>query len=545
LPNCTEFVVAYFGILKAGAIAVSVSPALRPEEATFLLRDSGAKAIFTIDQLAATLPLHDLPDLQHVWIGVESLLRSSDGTEHAADMSPEDPAAIVYSSGTTGFPKGAILSHGNVDFNSRAKQKYLGILPEDRLLLFLPLHHCFGQNAILNAGIASGASIVLLAHFDPKEILRRVVDDRVTMFFGVPAAFLTLFDQALPDQMQTVRYYFSAAAPLPTELESKWLYRFGAPIHQGYGLTETSPFVSYNHRDRIQPGSIGSPIEGVEMKIVRVDDGCDAGPGESGEILVRGPNVMLGYWNRPDATEEIIREGWFHTGDIGRQDESGCFFIEDRLKDMINVGGLKVYPAEVENILYRHAAVAEAAVYGVADPYLGEQVHASVVLRKGANATTAELVAHCRGHLANYKVPATVEFAVSLPKSPAGKVLKRVLRSERLATSPLSGELTGAEMETWLTRWLALRVQIHPESFDADLPFAEYGLDSMQAVGLAHDLGQRVGRKIPPTVVWQYSTPRALVDHLTTNEQAEAPDAVAAELARQLAEEIAAARQLL
>jgi long-chain acyl-CoA synthetase len=435
------------------------------------------------------------------------------------EMAPEDPAVVVYTSGTEGFPKGATLSHGNVVFTMESKRRYLGIRPEDRLILFLPLFHCFGQNAILNAGLCSGATLVLHRAFDKDRVLDSIARDGVTMLCAVPANFVVLQEAASAEQLRGVRYCMSAAAPLPLEVETRWQAKFGQPIYQGYGLTETSPFASYNHATAHRPGSIGSPIDGVEMAVVDVEDGGFLPSGATGEIVVKGPNVMLGYWNRPEETREAIRDGWFHTGDIGRADADGYFFIEDRLKDMAIVGGYNVYPVEVENTLYRHPAVSEAAAYGVPDPVLGERVRAAVTLRPGATVTAAELIAHCRASLAEYKLPTAIEFVVEIPKCRAGKVRKRVLREEyRAAKSvpppPAERVKDAADLERRIVGLMAGHLAIHPRDIHPDRPFADYGFTSLTVVQLVERLGKLLGRAIGPTVPWHYSTPRSLARHL-------------------------------
>jgi long-chain acyl-CoA synthetase len=441
LPNIPEFVISYLGIQKIGAIAVSINVMLVGEEIEFILNDCSATSLITTPELWEKVCGTDLPYLKHTIIAgpeeagkitLAGLMSASSPQAAAEDMERDDPAAIVYSSGTTGFPKGATLSHGNVTSNMYAKNHYCGMTPDDRMLLFMPLFHCFGQNAILNSGLNAGSTIVLHRTFDLDRVLHSISRHKVTMFFGVPTIYIIMLNQQVaPVDLQSVRYCLSAAATMPTEIARQWQERFGVIINEGYGLTESSPFASYNHPIRYKYGSIGMPIENVEMRILDLDSGEKVAPGELGEIVIRGPNVMLGYWNRPEATAEAIREGWLHTGDIGRMDEQGYFYIEERLKDMINVAGLKVYPAEVENVLYRHPAVAEAAVYGVPDAITGERVEAQVVCKPGHSVAESELLALCRRHSASFKIPSVVQFVDRLPKSATGKILKRVLREEQ------------------------------------------------------------------------------------------------------------------
>lgn len=500
LPNTPQFVASYLGALKLGAIVVSVNPSLAEAEIQFILDDSGASQVIR---------------------DAEAWRRQGPGgpAVEGLEMAAGDPAVIVYTSGTTGFPKGATLSHGNVLFAMESKRRYLGIGQEDRLMLFLPLFHCFGQNAILNAGLCAGATLVLHRGFDKDRVLDSVARDQVTMLCAVPANFVVLLEAASVRQLSGVRYYMSAAAPLPLEVEARWLAKFGRPIYQGYGLTETSPFASYNHLRHHRPGSIGSPIEGVEMAVVDVEDGGFLPAGAAGEIVIKGPNVMLGYWNRAEETREAIRDGWFHTGDIGRMDEGGYFFIEDRLKDMAIVGGYNVYPVEVENALYRHPAVAEAAAYGVPDAVLGERLRAAVTLKPGATATAPELIARCRFWLAEYKLPSAIDFVEEIPKCRAGKIRKRVLRDAYCAAQPappLPAEPVkdAAELERRIIGLMAGHLALPVRAIQADRAFADYGFTSMAVIELVARLGGWLGREVAPTAPWHYSTPRALARHL-------------------------------
>jgi long-chain acyl-CoA synthetase len=456
LPNIPEFVISYLGILKSGAVVVSLNVMLKSGEVKFILNDCTAKVLITTESLIKNVPDDsELPDLKHILIAegrtskgisLEQLMScASQEGARAIEMDRDEPAAIVYTSGTTGFPKGATLSHGNVISNVYSKNRCCRMQPEDRLLLYLPLFHCFGQNAILNAGLNACATIIMQRRFEPEQLLKTIVSNGVTMFFGVPTVFIKLLNMNTSGyDLSSIRYYFTAAAPMPVEMVQRWQEKYGRVIHEGYGLTETSPFASYNHDLKYKFGSIGTPIENVEMKVVDCD-GAEVQPGELGEIIVRGPNVMLGYWNRPFETAQVLINGWFHTGDMGRMDEDGYFYIVDRLKDMINISGFKVYPAEVENALYEHPAVAEVAVYGVPDPLKGEIVQANILLKADRAATEDDIIAFCSKRMATFKVPHVVKFVDSIPKNATGKVLKRLLREEapsgaftKLRGSPVS-----------------------------------------------------------------------------------------------------------
>jgi long-chain acyl-CoA synthetase len=441
LPNIPEFIIAYLGTLKLGAIAVSLNVMLKSSEVRFILNDCTAKVLITTEELSQQVPKTDVPELQHILIAegkaskqrsLDYLLAKAASELSAVEMESGDPAAIIYTSGTTGFPKGATLSHRNIISNMFAQNRCCAMKPEDRLLLFLPLFHCFGQNAILNAGLNMGATIVLQRRFIPEQVVEAVNAEKITMFFGVPTVFIKLLDLDL-NQLSSIRYCFSAAAPMPVEIAQRWQEKLGWIIHEGYGLTETSPCACYNHNSKYKFGSIGTPIDNVAMKIVNAE-GQELPPGEIGEIAIKGSNVMLGYWNRPLETAKVLKNGWFHTGDLGSMDEDGYFYIVDRLKDTINVSGFKVYPAEVENVLYQHPAVAEVAVYGIPDPLKGETVNANIVLKYGYTITEADIAAFCAVRIATYKVPKCFKFVAAIPKNPTGKVLKRMLREEQITT---------------------------------------------------------------------------------------------------------------
>jgi long-chain acyl-CoA synthetase len=361
------------------------------------------------------------------------------------------------------------------------------------------------------------------------------------MVFGVPATFNLLLDRtasvsssiaaaagAGAGPLAGVRYCFSAAAPLPIHVETAWRDRFGLAIYQGYGLTETSPFASYNHVTEHRPGSIGMAIDRVEMRVVDVRTRQPLPTGERGEIVIRGPNVMLGYWNRPAETAEVMQDGWFHTGDIGRTDADGYFYIEDRIKDMVIIGGSNVYPAEIEHVLSQHPAVADAAVFGVPAPVLGERVWAAVVLGPDATVTEGEIIAFCRSRMAHFKVPARVEFVEELPRNRTGKVLKRVLRQRHGAAGPITPSAASGmhrdefntpvtpdaeTIQVWLLRWLG--ETLHAERpLDPERPLAEEGVTSVAGVELASALERWLGRPVPPTIAWQYPTVNAIARHL-------------------------------
>jgi long-chain acyl-CoA synthetase len=439
LPNIPEFAVCYLAAQKIGAIAVSVSPMLKAGEMDYILNDSGAALVCTIEGLLPNLPLDKCPELRQVLVcegegqghpTFAQWLEKGSDQGRAADLDRETPAALLYTSGTTGFPKGAILSHGNVVSNIWTTLHHAGYTPDDRMALFLPAFHVFGQNFIMNATFLACATLVIYRRFDPEKVLASIGQNHVTMFFAVPTIYINLLNMDLtPFDLSSIRYEFSAAATIPREISSRWTERFGRPVYEGYGLTECSPFACYNHDFIHKFGSVGTPVENYEIKILDEMDN-EVALGTWGEICIKGPGVMQGYWKRPEETAAALRNGWLHSGDTGTMDDEGYVFIVDRVKDMVNVAGFKVYPAEIEQILYRHPAVKELAIYGIPHAQKGEAVKAAIVLKKGANATREDIIEFCRKNMAACKVPAEISFIDELPKSSTGKILKRVLRDQ-------------------------------------------------------------------------------------------------------------------
>jgi long-chain acyl-CoA synthetase len=428
LPNGPEFVLAYYAAQKVGLVPLSLNVTYRAEEIEYIVRDAQAAAVVTAGPVAGHLPAPDrMPTVRHVLDAKDLNVLRGAAPRRALERDREATAAILYTSATTGRPKGVMLTHANVVSNVWATVHRLRMTADDRGLCALPLFHCFGQNFILNALVAAGGTLVLQERFVPDLFLDAVARHRVTLLYAVPTMYILFLESGAPPDLSSVRLCFSAAATLPADVERRWHERHGHWIHQGYGLTECSPFASYNHDVRFKPGSVGTPIENVEMRIVD-PDGREQPDGQLGEILVKGPNVMKGYFGNPAATAEAIRDGWLHSGDIGYRDAEGYYFLVDRVKDMINVSGFKVFPREVEEVLFRHPAVQEVAVVGTADPLRGEAVKAFVVLKAGASATADELQELCRAAIAPYKVPEHVAFIPALPKNPTGKILKKDLR---------------------------------------------------------------------------------------------------------------------
>jgi len=440
VPNVPEFPIAYFGILYAGAAVVPINVLAAAPEIAYFLADSEARLLVAHPLFeAAGRAGADEAGVPMVIAGggpgedtIESM--SHEAPVEALEPTPADQTAVIlYTSGTTGKPKGAELTHSNLFVNCAfVVPRLVEVSERDAFvaLATLPLFHSFGQTCIQNATIARGGTITLLPRFEPQKCFEILERDRVTLFAGVPTMYFALLhhERTRDYDLSRLSICLTGGAPMPAEVMAAFERRFGVPILEGFGLSETSPVASFNMVGRQRkPGSIGYPVWGVELGVVDDDDRL-LGDGERGEIVIRGHNVMKGYLNRPDANKETLRNGWFHSGDIGFRDADGCYFIVDRKKDMILRGGFNVYPREVEEVLYAHPAVAEAAVVGVPHESHGEEVKAVVALRPGQRASEAELIAFCKERLAAYKYPRTVAIVDTLPKGPTGKILKRELR---------------------------------------------------------------------------------------------------------------------
>ncbi|WP_369251891.1 long-chain fatty acid--CoA ligase [Streptomyces sp. R41] len=432
MPNVPLFPVLYYAVLRAGGVVVPMNPLLKAREVAFTLRDCGARIALAsplfADEVAKACAETGTVCLLTEPGTFEDMLPACEPMPGIVDRSGDDPALILYTSGTTGTPKGAELSHFNLTTNTATTAgTLLQVGPDDVLFGGLPLFHAFGQTCALNTAVAAGATLTLLPRFEPRRALEIMARDGVTVFLGVPTMYAALLHAEFPEGFDAARLRLavSGGSALPVEVLHGFERRFGATVLEGYGLSETSPVAAFNHPGRPRKaGSIGVPIRGAEMKLV-AEDGGPVPPGEVGEIAIRGENVMTGYWNRPEATAEAIRDGWFHSGDLARVDEDGFYFIVDRKKDLIIRGGYNVYPREIEEVLYEHPAVAEAAVVGVPDAVHGEEVAAVITLRPGADATAEEIRDHVRERVAAYKYPRIVTFTDELPKGPTGKILKR------------------------------------------------------------------------------------------------------------------------
>jgi long-chain acyl-CoA synthetase len=432
LPNVPQFPMLYYGALRAGAVVVPMNPLLKAREIEYYLQDSGARLLFawetTVAEAAKGAEAAGAGHIPVAAAAFDRLLGEQSPETSVVSRVDDDTAVILYTSGTTGKPKGAELTHANLRRNARVTATtLLRLEPGDVVMGCLPLFHSFGQTCGLNAAVDSGACLTLLPRFDPAKALEVIQRDRVTVFEGVPTMYLALLNHPGRGEVdaRSLRLCVSGGAALPVEVLRGFEDAFGCVILEGYGLSETSPVASFNHPDRVRkPGSIGTPIDGVELRLVG-PAGDEVPAGEVGEIAIRGHNLMRGYWGNEDATREAIPDGWFRSGDLARQDEDGYFFIVDRKKDLIIRGGYNVYPREVEEVLYEHPAVAEAAVVGVPHPTHGEEVGAAVVLKPGADSTPAELQAFCRERLAAYKYPRHVWLEAALPKTATGKLLRR------------------------------------------------------------------------------------------------------------------------
>ncbi|HEU5486607.1 MAG TPA: long-chain fatty acid--CoA ligase [Microlunatus sp.] len=433
-PNVAYFPIAYYAILRLGAVVVPMNPLLKAGEISYAWGDAGVKVAVVFasfaDEAAKAADATGTDVLVVAPGEFETALAAATPTAGVAERSGSDTAVILYTSGTTGNPKGAELSHDNLGSNVRTDLDTLMPLgPGDVVFGGLPLFHSFGQTCGLNAAIAGGACLTLLPKFDGEESLRIVAEDGVTVFLGVPTMYMGLLAVPDPGRFDTTKLRLAASggASLPVEVLYEVQRRFGFQLLEGYGLSETSPIASFNHPDRpAKPGSVGLPIRGVEFQLWGPDD-TEVAEGEVGEIVIRGENVMKGYWNNPDATAEAMRGGWFHSGDLATRDADGFYFIVDRKKDMIIRNGMNVYPREVEEVLYTHPAVAEAAVFGVPDALHGEEIACLVGLKDGVAATEDEIRDFVRDKIAAYKYPRIVRFG-PVPKGPTGKILKREIK---------------------------------------------------------------------------------------------------------------------
>jgi long-chain acyl-CoA synthetase len=436
LPNVPEFPIAYYGVLRTGAIVVPMNVLLKRREIAFYLEDSGSKLLLAWHGFCAEAR-EGAADAGAELIEVEpesfaAMLAEHEPAGGLHQTAEEDTAVILYTSGTTGKPKGAELTHLNLFRNADVSSRTTSEISEgDVVLGALPLFHSFGQTVSMNASLMTGACLTLIPRFDPGEALATMQRDGVTHFYGVPTMYGALLHYPEHESFDTssLRICITGGASMPVEVLRGFEEAFGAKVMEGYGLSETSPVACSNHPDKERKaGSIGTPIEGVEMQIVDENDKPVA-QGEVGEIVIRGHNIMKGYWQRSDATEEAMRGGWFHSGDMARTDEDGYFYIVDRKKDLIIRGGYNVYPREVEEVLFEHPKIREAAVVGVPHDEWGEEIGAAVVCHEGEELAPEEVSAYVKERIAAYKYPRLVWFLDDLPKGPTGKILKREIKT--------------------------------------------------------------------------------------------------------------------
>jgi long-chain acyl-CoA synthetase len=483
LPNIPQAVIAYYGILKAGAVVVPTNPLYVEREIQTQLTDAGAETMVVLDLLypraqavkeATTLPqriivtgVQDyLPFFKKLlypikarltkrWVSVEKappvydfldLLRTSStiGADHSVGLPhvrPTDLAQLQYTGGTTGTPKGVMLTHRNVVVNT-LQGRYWSPDFREGLEIFLgaiPFFHCYGQTTCQNLAIATGCPIVLLPRFHANEAIKAIQTHRITIFSGVPMMYSMIVEH--PDasryDLRSLRVCLSGASPLPADVQERFESLTGARVSEGYGLTEAGPTTHCNPlQGEHPPGSMGLPFPDTEARVVDPDGGLEEMPeGETGELIVRGPQIMRGYWNKEDETRAVLRDGWLYTGDLVRRDDRGYFYFVDRKKDIIKSRGETVYPREVEEVLRQHPAVSEAAVVGVPHHDYGEVIKAYVVAKPGSSITEPALIAHCAGLLARYKIPSAVEFRQELPRTVIGKVLRRTMRAEAAQAS--------------------------------------------------------------------------------------------------------------
>ncbi len=468
LPNCPQYLIASFAILRLGATVVNVNPIYTQREVLIVANDSQMCALLTLDSLSpAVIEVVNQTSLHHIVVTsldeysakegscpvvagaqrMADLLTAVDQVDiPRVDLNPdEDVAVLQYTGGTTGVPKGAMLTHGNI-FANVIQTDVWGHRSvrrgEERYLLVIPLFHIYGFTVGMIAGVWLGVQQILIPKYDVEAVLTAISDYAPSYFPAVPTIYISLLNHPKAKEygLDRVRAFNSGSAPLPLEVIEQFERMTGATLNEGYGLSETSPVThSTPSLGRRKPGSIGLPLPDTHIKIVDLETGLRELPvGEAGELCIAGPQVMKGYWNRPDETAIALRPDdvgrvWLYTGDVARMDEEGYTYIVQRKKDLIIVSGFNVYPSEVEGMLFTHPLVKEAAVIGVPDSYRGEAVKAFVVLKEGTTATAAELITHCEQGLAEFKVPRSIEFRTELPKTAVGKVLHRVLREEHLA----------------------------------------------------------------------------------------------------------------
>lgn len=459
LGNSPHFIIGLYGLFRLGATAIPINPTYTPDEISYILTNGDVKAVIMLDLLIPMLEKIDriLPNIGHYIIcpsesserpvpenlSISSKMKSftkvfTQGTGSLAEpaTAKEDTAIILYTSGTTGKPKGAMLSYGNLYSNACDVADYLGINEDDRVITVLPMFHVFCLTVCLNAPLLNGGTLYIIPQFSPKEVFHVARKYEITLFAGVPTMFnyLLQYPEGNAEDFQSLRFCISGGSAMPVALLKNFEEKFNVIVSEGYGLSEAAPVTCFNPIDRPRkPGSIGKSIIHVENKVVN-ELGEEVPPGQVGELIVKGPNVMKGYYKLPEETSAALKDGWLYTGDLARMDDEGYFYIVDRKKDMVIVGGFNVYPREVEEVLFAHPEIAEVAVIGAPDPNLGEVIRCFVVAKR-SSLTEEELIDYCKERLAKYKVPKSIDFMEELPKNTTGKILRRALKNAVLQQS--------------------------------------------------------------------------------------------------------------
>jgi long-chain acyl-CoA synthetase len=475
MPNCPQFVISYYAVLRAGGIVVATNPLYSAREMEFQFNDCGAETVIVLSLFYKTvMGIKDRTSLKNVVVTnikeylpeqsrkafiafverqeghyvrvpkvqniykFQDLLRRFSSKPAAVETSPDDVAMFQYTGGTTGLSKAAVATHRNVVANvymMRAWSMPIGLNQGQEVVMgVMPLFHIYGMVTVLHFSVLTGSAMVLLPRFETEKVLNAINRYRPAFFPGVPTMYVAInnFPEVRKYDLRSIKACVSGAAPLPVEVQQEFEKLTGGKLVEGFGLSEAPVVVTANPLIGLRKiGSIGVPVPDVEARIMDAEIGDKEIPlGEVGELVISGPQVMKGYWNRPEETEMVLHNGWLYTGDLAKMDEDGFFFIVDRKKDMIIAGGFNIYPRDIEEVLYEHPKVKEAVCYGVSDPYRGQTVKVAIVLKEGESATEEEIIEFCRSRLARYKIPKLIEFRDSLPKSLIGKVLRRVLMEE-------------------------------------------------------------------------------------------------------------------
>lgn len=449
--NTPHFLITLYASWRLGAVVVPINPTYTPKELSYIVQNSDAKLMVALDRLSPLFAKKDqlFPNIENViacetdeqatkqCIELEqvphffmSLIKEATPIQKLVPLEKDDNAIILYTSGTTGLPKGAMLTHENVFSNARDIGTYLKMTADDRVVATLPIFHVFALTVVVNSPLYRGATILLVPQFSPTEVFKIIREQKATVFAGVPTMynFLYQYENGSREDYETIRLSISGGSALPVSLLENFEKKFNTRISEGYGLSEASPVTCFNPLDRERiPGSIGMSIVNVENKVVD-ENGNEVPKGEVGELIVKGPNVMKGYYKMPEETAKTIKDDWLYTGDMAKEDKNGYFYIVDRKKDMIIVGGFNVYPREVEEVLYSHSDIVEAAVVGIPHDELGEEIHAHIVTKKNSHLTEEQIIDYCKERLVKYKLPSIIHFKDELPKNSTGKILRKDLR---------------------------------------------------------------------------------------------------------------------